>query len=141
MSMSPLQIRATSSLQKVASLQRSRLFSKVIGASPLRMRIASLKQHDPCVQKTHIQSLLLQSVQQYTGTSRRLFTPGSTVRQQPAQNCGGSDYVSRHSPRSSLVASKGLQYTHEEHISDRIKLRVSQMIINPIMRSINSAKV
>ena len=50
------------------------------------MRTASLKQHYPCVYKICIQSLLMQSVQQYTGTSRRLFTPGSTVRQQPAQS-------------------------------------------------------
>ena len=45
---------------EIASLQRPRFFSKLIDASPLRVRTASLRQHDPCVFKTCIQSLLLQ---------------------------------------------------------------------------------
>ena len=72
------------------------------------MRTSSLEQHDPCVYKTCIQSLLRQSVQWYTGTSRRLFIPSSTVHQQTSsEHRGGLDCVSRHSPRSSLVTSKG----------------------------------
>ena len=45
---------------KVASLQRPYFFSKLIDTSPLRVRIASLEQYDPCVYKTYIQFLLLQ---------------------------------------------------------------------------------
>ena len=51
---------------KIASLQRPRFFSKLIYVSPLRVRIASLKQHDPCVYKTCIQSFA--SANQFNST-------------------------------------------------------------------------
>ena len=85
------------------------------------MRTAYLKQHDLCVYRTRIQSLLLQSVK-YTGTSRRLFTPSSTVNWHKqttvypwfnstpttiSEHRGGLDCVSRHSRWFSLVALKG----------------------------------
>ena len=66
---------------KIASLRGRVSSSELIDASPLQVRNVSLKQRDPCVYKICVQSLLLQSVQQHTGTSRRLFTPGSTVHQ------------------------------------------------------------
>ena len=34
-----------------------------------------------------------------------------------------------------------LQYTHEDHTPDKIKLRASQMIVSPIMRSMNPTKL
>ena len=109
---------------------------------PLRVRMASLEQYDLCIYKTCIQSLLLQEVQQYTGTSRRLFTPGSTVHQQPAQSTEEvwTAYLDTHHDYLWWL-QRVLQYTHDDHIPDRIKLRVSQMIVSPIMRGMNSTRV
>ena len=72
------------------------------------MRTTSLKQHNICIYKTCIQSPLLQSVQQYTSTSRRLFIPRFNCA--PIINSEhrrGLDCVSRQSRTFSLVASKG----------------------------------
>ena len=82
------------------------------------------------------------SVQLYTGTSRRLFTPGSTVHQQPAQSIEEvwTAYLDTHHDHIWWL-QRILQYTHEDHIPDMIKLIVSQMIVCPIMRSMNSTRV
>ena len=118
-------------------LQYSHLSSKIRVTFLLQMRSAFPRQHDLRVYKTYIQSLLLQSVQQYTDTSRRLFTRDSTVHQQPAQSTA---YLDTHHDHLWWL-QKVLQYTHGDHTPDKIKLRLSQMIVSPIMRTINSTKV
>jgi len=143
--MNPVQPEfAPSQGTRVASLlsQRPHFFSKLIDASPLWMRTAFLEQHDPCIYKTCIQSLLLQLVQQYTAKSRWLFIPGSTVHQQPAQSTVevSTAYLDTYHDHLWWL-QRVLQYTHGDHIPDKIKLRVSQMIVSLIMRNMNLTKI
>ena len=71
---------------QTASLQESRFFSKLIDASSLRVRTASLEQHDPCVYKTYIQSLLLQISSTVHWHKQTTVHPWFKVHQQPAQS-------------------------------------------------------
>ena len=93
---------------QIASLQRSYFFNKLIDASPLWVRTASLKQHDPCVYKTYIQSLLLQiSSTVHWHKQTTVYPWFNSIPTISSEHWGGLNCVSRHSSLSSLVASKG----------------------------------
>jgi len=72
------------------------------------MRSVSLRQYDLCVYKTYGQSLLLQSVQQYTGESRWLFILVQQCTNHNSEHRGGLHRVSRNSQWSFLIALKSL---------------------------------
>ena len=61
--------------------------------------------------------------------------PWFKIHQQSAQSTEEvwTAYLDTHHDHFSRL-QRVLQYTHEDHIPDRIKLRVSQMIVSPIMR-------
>ena len=76
-------------------------------------RVASLKQHDPCVYRTCIQSLLLQFssiVHWLDSTLAQADDCLPLIQSTPttsSEHWGGLDCVSRYSLRSFLAASKG----------------------------------
>ena len=74
----------------------------------VKTKSASPRQHDLCIYKACVQSLLLQSVQQYIGTNRWLLSLVQSTPTTGSKHRGGPDYVSRHSQWSVLVASKSL---------------------------------
>ena len=106
------------------------------------MRTASLKQHDSCVYKTCIQSLLLQINSTVHWHKQATVHPWFKVHQQPAQSTEEvwTAYLDTHHDHLWWL-QRVLQYTYEVYISDRIKPRASQMIVSPIMRSMISTRV
>ena len=77
-----------------------------------------------------------------TLTQAETVYPYSTVHQQPAQSTEDVWTVHLDTHDDHLwQLQRVLQYTHEDHILDKIKLRLSQMIVSPIIRSMNSIRI
>jgi len=118
-----LKVRVTSTkweLRLHFNIHVSPIWKREKVAFILQMRSAFLRQHDPYVYKTCVQSLHLQSVQQYTGTSRWLFYPkfNSTLTTS-SEHRGGPDCISKYSQWSFLVALTSL-IVHSQRPKSRL---------------------
>ena len=136
-------MRAASSLQRSRPSRGRVSSSELIDVSPLQVRTASLEQHDACVYKTYIQSLLLQiSSTVHWHKQATVYPWFNSTHQQPAQSTEEvwTAHLDTHYDHLGWL-QRVLQYTHEDHTPDKIKLRVSQMIVSPIRRSMNSTRV